>query len=430
MRYCVGRVSHPADRAARSKNASCAFVENRTSPTLKRGRGAHGLESVSFLPRLRVGLVCRSPGPFEKPSYVGESTMSARGLLSSAISLGFLVGAAVAGEPAENAKLKELEKQLAALRQAAGGAAGAAADKQVDDARKLLAEAQKQLAEAQKTVEVVQKLAAEAQKKVAENEKAVAEAQRRLAEAQRRADAARRAAARLPNYGAAYAVRQTVDRTDPLERMLILTPAGPLVVEASMTNDGQSFHEPREKLVDELLAAADTNKDGKSTWGEAVANSRNFFIGQFQYFGNEEQRKQYIDSLDLNKDGLVDRYEARTMIAGRAGGGDFLLSASPGYGFAGGGGGVVVTPQGQYVAAGGAGSDLRGLLDTDGDGTLSAKEIDAAPERLKSRDADDNDVLEASEIGGGVATGRRTGGVAARPTAGARASFSLAVLLG
>jgi Ca2+-binding EF-hand superfamily protein len=356
--------------------------------------------------------------------------MLARGLMSSAITLGLLVGAAVAGDqPGENAKLKELEKQLVALRQAA---AGAAETKQVDDARKQLAEAQKRLAEAQKTVEVAQKIAEDAQKKVAEHEKAVAEAQRRLAEAQRRAaEAARRAAARLPNYGASYAVRQTVDRTDPVERLLVLTPAGPLVVEASMTIDGQSFREPREKLVDELLAVADTNKDGKSTWAEAAANSRNF-IGQLQYFGNEEQRKQYLESLDLNKDGIVDRYEARMMIAGRSGGGDFILTASPAYGLAGvgGGGGVVVTSQGQVFSAGGAGSDLRALLDTDGDGTLSAKEIAAAPERLKSRDADDNDVLESTEIGGGAATGRRTGTVAARPAAGGRTGFSLAVLLG
>lgn len=355
--------------------------------------------------------------------------MLARGFIASAITLVFIVGAAVAGDqPGENAKLKELEKQLVAVRQAAGGAA---ADKQVDDARKQLAEAQKRLAEAQKTVEVAQKIAEDAQKKAAEHEKAVAEAQRRLAEAQRRAaEAARRAAARLPNYGASYAVRQTVDRTDPVERLLVLTLAGPLVVEASMTIDGQSFHEPREKLVDELLAVADTNKDGKATWAEAAANARNFFIGQFQPFGNEEQRKQYLDSLDLNKDGFVDRYEARMMIAGRSGGGDFILTASPGYGFVGVGGGVVVTSQGQVFSAGGAGSDLRALLDTDGDGILSAKEIAAAPERLKSRDADDNDVLEASEIGGGIATGRRTGGVTARPAPGARTSFSLAVLLG
>ncbi len=230
-------------------------------------------------------------------------------------------------------------------------------------------------------------------------------------------------------------MRQTVDRADPLERLLLLTPTGPLVVEASITIDGRSFREPREKLVDEMLAAADTDKDGKATWAEAIANRRTVFVGQLQYFGNEEQRKAYLDSLDANKDGILDRYEARLMIAGRSGGPDFVLAASPGYGFSGGGfggggGAVVVAPQGQMYTPGGVVSQLQTLIDTDGDGTLSAKEIAAAPDRLKSRDADDNDVLEATEIGGGTATGRRGGIVAPRPTAPARVNFSLAMMLG
>jgi Ca2+-binding EF-hand superfamily protein len=331
--------------------------------------------------------------------------------------------AAAADKPSANAAQKQAApKEVVVVRQVAGGAA---ADKQVDDARKELDAAQKRLAEAQKATE-------DAQKKVEEAQKAVAEAQRRLAEAQRRAaEAARRV--RLPYYGANYPVRQTVDRTDALERLLLLTPSGPVVVEASITIDGQPFREPREKLIDEMLAAADTDKDGKPTWAEAMANRRGFFLGQLQYFNNDEQRKAYLGSLDLNKDGLVDRYEARTMLAGRSGGPDFVLSASPGYGFAGGGaggGGVVVAPRGQMYTPGGAVSQLQALLDADGDGTLSAKEIAAAPDRLRSRDADDNEVLETSELGGGTATGRRTSATAARPTTPARVNFSLAVLLG
>ena len=122
---------------------------------------------------------------------------------------------------------------------------------------------------------------------------------------------------------------QTVDRANPVERFLLLTPGGPVVVEATITIDGQSFHEPREKLVDEMLKLA-TDKDGKLTWTQAIANSRKF-VGQVQSFANEDQRKQYLDAMDVNHDGLVDRYEARRMLAQRAGGGDFLLNGGDSY---------------------------------------------------------------------------------------------------
>src|SRR5438046_2846714 len=85
-----------------------------------------------------------------------------------------------------------------------------------------------------------------------------------------------------------------------------------------------TVEDAREKLVDEMLKLA-TDKDGKATWTQAIANSRKF-VGQAQYFANEDQRKQYLESMDLNKDGLVDRYEARRMIAQRGGGGDFLFN--------------------------------------------------------------------------------------------------------
>src|SRR5437867_4507307 len=81
---------------------------------------------------------------------------------------------------------------------------------------------------------------------------------------------------------------------------------GALVVEAAITIDGRPFHEAREKLVDEMLKLA-TDKDGKATWAQAIANSRRI-PGQVAYFANDDQRKQYLDSMDVNHDGLVDRY--------------------------------------------------------------------------------------------------------------------------
>jgi Ca2+-binding EF-hand superfamily protein len=59
----------------------------------------------------------------------------------------------------------------------------------------------------------------------------------------------------------------------------------------------------------------------------------------------------------------------------------------------------------EQMMGGGAGADVRVLLDSDADGVLSADEIAAASDRLKTRDADDNDLLYASEISGAPAGG-------------------------
>jgi len=345
--------------------------------------------------------------------------MLVRWLTSSLFALVCLVTAGAAAEKPNAASNAPEAAKRVVVRQAANGAA----DKQVEQARKVLEEAQKQLAAAQKEAE-------ETQKKVQAAQKAAAEAQRRLAEAQQRAQAAARAVGRIdnPSYAAAFPVRQTVDRMDTVERFAVLTPAGPVIVEATITIDGKPFREPREKLVDDMLALADTDRDGKPTWAEAIANSRSF-VGSVRYFGNEAQRKQYLDSLDLNKDGLMDRYEARMMIAGRSGGGDFVLTASPATGLGFPEAGLPVALRGQPYNPGGGG-DLRALLDADGDGVLSAKEIAGGPDRLKSRDADDNDVLEAAELAGVSATNRRTGGPAARVRLAMQTNYPLAILLG
>ncbi len=198
--------------------------------------------------------------------------------------------------------------------------------------------------------------------------------------------------------GASTGVRQDVDRDDSVERFALLLPGGPLLVEVEMTVSGRPFRHGREELIDEMLAGVDPNEDGQFTWDEAL-DSIKFTFARYRTL-NEQQRKSQIAQLDINKNGLVDRFEARAFLARLFGGPAFTLG--PGYGFW---GTRVVTSGGRRYGAGSP-ADLKKLLDTTKDGILSSDEIQAATERLKSRDGDDNDLLYPNEISGTAGGGR------------------------
>jgi Ca2+-binding EF-hand superfamily protein len=182
-----------------------------------------------------------------------------------------------------------------------------------------------------------------------------------------------------------FAERATVDPQDNLERFALLTAAGPLVVQVRVTVDGRPFRLGREALVDEQLKLGDTDGDGKIAWDEALANPR-FAYGRLASYGQlpEEQRKQVLDQMrqmsDANADGLIDRDEVRRMIAQQFGGPTFVVN---GYDY-------------QAVSRDAA----RTLLDANADGLLAADELTAAADRLKARDADDNDIVLPQELTG------------------------------
>lgn len=207
-------------------------------------------------------------------------------------------------------------------------------------------------------------------------------------------------------YQADFAVRTEVDALDPIERVAILTPGGPVVVELSIFLDGKPFRIRREALVDELLSAADKNGDGTATWEEAISNQR-FVFGRVRA-QNPQQLQQLIKNYDANGNGVVDRFEVRRFIAMLFQGSDFWLA--PNYS---------AYPQG---------ATLLSVLDTDKNDTLSADEIRAAPERLKSRDANDDDLLVAAELSSGPQSAVRIRGGVVQPAAAATSMVLLGPL--
>jgi Ca2+-binding EF-hand superfamily protein len=248
-------------------------------------------------------------------------------------------------------------------------------------------------------------------------------------EARKAQVAAQAAAARATTRGAvsnpSMRVRQKVDVTDPVERFLLLLPGGPLVVQVALTVDGKPFRTAREALIDEMLAAVDTDKGGKATWQEAF-RSPAFTLGRIQIV-NDQQVRQYLSIFDQNKNELVDRNEVRAFLARYFQGGAFHLASTSSRGAY---GRVTVASNGR-VSAGVPQANVQLLLDTNSDGNLSKEEIASAADRLKSRDANDDDLLLAAEVAGSSSrTGRpqrTTTGGAQRPTA---QSQSLAILLG
>ncbi|MBT4865567.1 MAG: hypothetical protein HON53_10720 [Planctomycetaceae bacterium] len=308
-----------------------------------------------------------------------------------------------------------------------------AASKKLTEARQAAREAARALAEAEK----VAAAATDPQQK-ADAIKNVDKAKQKLAEAQKeeakRRDELRKVAVKAQagfatrRYfgGTVIAVRETVDRQDPNERFMLLTSGGPVIVEVALYLDGKPFREAREKLVDELIAAADTDGDGKATWEEALKNSR-FTMGRIR-FPAAQQVELFIAGLDPNRNKLVDRVEVRQFLGRYFGGPAFALSGSSGYRFGGGGGVVIVNGRAVSSRRGGA-ADVQTLLDTDQDGVISEHEVAKAGDRLKGKDADDNDLLYPAEINGRPA--RADGNnVRITRTFSARSRSPLAVLLG
>jgi hypothetical protein len=161
------------------------------------------------------------------------------------------------------------------------------------------------------------------------------------------------------------------DPADKTERVLVLLPKAPLLIELALTIDEQPFRLPSEQMLDDLLAQADTDKDGRVTFDEAGKTSSILGAGKFTATSN-----------DRNKNGYFDKDEARLALAEYFGSDTFNV-------------------QGQAFLGGQAdGSQLEQLLDTDGNGSLSDAEIDATAGRLRSRDADDNETITAEEIAG------------------------------
>jgi hypothetical protein len=170
----------------------------------------------------------------------------------------------------------------------------------------------------------------------------------------------------------------------PAERVAILTPGGPLLVDVRMTLDGKPVGAALARLVDDVLAAADSDGDGRPTWQELSEN--NAFLDARMPQPRQSGSmllKDWSDKHDVNRDGRVQPDEAASWLGRDSGrtARSFALRTSRAF-----------SPDPRTT------SRMWPLLDVDRDGRLSTAEIDGAAQRLWLRDADDDRVIELSEL--------------------------------
>lgn len=168
-----------------------------------------------------------------------------------------------------------------------------------------------------------------------------------------------------------------------VERICMLTEKGPVLIDLWLTIDGTSHREALSTLIQSGLIAADTDADGKPTWDELTQSD------QFRYgrTGNleirsEEDRAELVRMYDSDRDGIVDEDELPRFMTRNAGGSRPFSLRSSNY----------------FRHMNRIDSPIRRLLDQDRNGIVSKEELAAAATILRSRDADQNDILLPNEF--------------------------------
>lgn len=172
---------------------------------------------------------------------------------------------------------------------------------------------------------------------------------------------------------------ESLDPHDPVQRFIVLTSGGPLILDVAIAIDGQPFRIARERLIDELLRLADTDGDGRPTWFEALRNP--LFLstaGRNMTTLENATIDRNAVLLDRNENERLDRPEARRYLP-------FGVRGEPMT--------IRQISFGRAVQTG-----LQQIFDADQDGILSAEEIRSAPARLKALDNNVDDWLDLTEI--------------------------------
>jgi Ca2+-binding EF-hand superfamily protein len=183
------------------------------------------------------------------------------------------------------------------------------------------------------------------------------------------------------------------------ERIVLLAPMNPVLVEFQLSIDGRPHTQALERLVAEVLKVADADGDGRPTWKE-VTESKRFKYGQFGNVAitNDNNYKQVAEMYDADRDAVVDAAELPRFLTRNAG------SARA----------FSVRGLADYRRTG-RDSPLWALFDADEDGLISAAERAAAPGRILSRDTDDDEIVLPGDVNPRVAadpvmmTARRRG---------------------
>jgi Ca2+-binding EF-hand superfamily protein len=167
------------------------------------------------------------------------------------------------------------------------------------------------------------------------------------------------------------------------ERIVLMAPLNPFILEFQFTIDGQSHDQALERLVDEVIKLADSDGDGRPSWKEVTSGKR-FKYGQFGNLAinNENDHKQIVERYDIDRDTVVDRSELPRFLTRNAGGSrSFSIRGTA-----------------DYRDTNRRGAPTWQTIDADDDGAISAAERSAAAGLLHSRDTDDDEILLSGDL--------------------------------
>ncbi|MGI9430395.1 MAG: hypothetical protein ACR2NM_17165 [Bythopirellula sp.] len=184
-----------------------------------------------------------------------------------------------------------------------------------------------------------------------------------------------------PDTETALEVAETPRRP---QRILLLARGGPLIVDVWLTIDDRPHDEGIKKIVEQVLAAGDTDGNGRSTWVEWSENQE-FLHSELVSLGSTPKRRvrNWIERYDENEDGQMQYPEAAAWL-GRDGG----RSAKA----------FTVRSSRSYLAMASTGSRLWHILDADDDGQLSRDELAQVSQRLFLLDTNDDQIVDTSEL--------------------------------
>jgi Ca2+-binding EF-hand superfamily protein len=168
------------------------------------------------------------------------------------------------------------------------------------------------------------------------------------------------------------------------ERMAILTPVGPIVMDVLLTIDGRPHADVFEELVGQVLKAADSDKDGHSSWKELAANKEYLTVqGDSKSPDGTRQLEMWTERFDRNRDGQIQRDEAAAWLGRDAG-----VSARA----------FDVRGSRSYISVPSATSRIWKLLDADNNNRLSKAEIARGAATLLSLDENDDGIVAPEEV--------------------------------
>ena len=145
----------------------------------------------------------------------------------------------------------------------------------------------------------------------------------------------------------------------------MLTPGGPLLIDVTLSLDGQSPSDLFAARVKQVLDAADTDHDKRSTWSELAANDD--FL-KAEHVTNpttaKSRTKAWTEQYDVNRDKVIQPAEASSWL-GRDSGRSVTALA--------------LRSRRSYYLSPSLGSRVWQLLDVDNDGRLTAAETPRRP---------------------------------------------------